>query len=72
MTNIKFVKTLMEFSNYGALVQAFIIQAIVHYCDHIIANEEEVKKSMEKGFISPDAWIGIAKEIKTKIENRKP
>jgi hypothetical protein len=65
ITNIEFVTNLMQFSEYGALAQSFIIEAIRYY-------SEAVSKSTPtddgKSFISPVLWHKIAVDIKEKLE----
>lgn len=70
MDNVEFVTWLMNYSNYGGLVQAFIINAIQHHSKEVIANENELRESMKNHIINPEAWIGIAKELAKKIEER--
>lgn len=59
MTNVEKVTHMMEHSNYGALKQVFIMEAIRNY------SEQTVKSDFSKwnnGFISKDAWKSIAEE----------
>ncbi len=71
-TNVQFVKKTMEFSNYGALAQLFVIDAIQKQADRIAKTPiEELRKAFgENAFINPDAWHGVAKEIQAKLEAR--
>lgn len=64
-TNIDFVTDLMSFSNYGALAQVFVIEAIAEYADLCAA-----ERLPDGSFISPDAWQGVAKEIQQKLNDR--
>jgi len=66
-TNTEFVTELMEFSPYGGLVQAFIIQGIQDYAKRVLANPIPTE-GRSKQFINPDAWEGIAKDITAKID----
>jgi len=73
-TNEDFMNDLMNISPYGILCQAFIIQAIEHYCDKMIADKERIlaedKENQDNGkisIVSHEAWIGIAEDIKTRI-----
>lgn len=61
-TNVEFVTELMEFSNHGALSQVFIIEAIRRYAE--ACSERRIS---DNGFISPDAWQGVAREIRDKL-----
>lgn len=59
LTNVGFVRKIMEYSRYGALKQSFIIEAILFYSKHIASMKAEEFKT---GLISAEAWIGIANE----------
>lgn len=67
-TNVAFVKELMEFSRFGALTQAFILQAIDQFSKQVAASDPA--KYPEVGLVSPEVWIGIAKEVQTKLAKR--
>ena len=63
-TNVEYITHIMECSKHGALMQAFIIDALIKYSAEVIKNEEKVKESMkDNDFISPEAWVGCAKEL---------
>jgi len=64
-TNEEFVVELMNYSPYGGLVQAFIICGIESYCNDVIKNAEHIPIS---GLVSREVWIGIAKDIKAKLD----
>ena len=66
-TNIQFVKNLMEQSNYGPLAQLFVIDAIAKFADKVATADP---KDAESALVSGEAWIGVAKEIKSKIDGR--
>jgi hypothetical protein len=66
-TNVEFVTRLMEFSNYGALAQIFVIEALRRWSD-LVAEAEPAK--VDSPMISGHAWVGVAKEIKAKLEER--
>ena len=64
-TNVEFVTELMEFSAYGGLIQAFVLQALEQYCARVAAaSPEEVDTPM----VSGHAWHGCAVEIQQKLE----
>jgi hypothetical protein len=67
-TNVEFVTNLMEFSRYGGLVQVFVIQALDQYSKRV---SEADPATLNNGFISGEAWVGIAKEIQRKLEERQ-
>lgn len=64
-TNVDFVTRLMEFSPYGALTQAFIIEAIGRYADQCAE-----QRLPEDGLISADAWQAAAKWIQNEIRQK--
>ena len=68
MTNTEFVEHMMTFSNYGALAQLFVLDAIGKFADRVAASKPEDYPA--DGFVNPESWIGVAKEIKHKIANR--
>ena len=62
-TNVEFVTELMEFSNHGALMQAFVITAIQEY-----AETWAVQRLSDGGMISPNQWQACAEEVLAKLE----
>ena len=66
MTNVALVKRLMEFSPQGALMQAFVIEALAHYAESALQQGTWHGAS----FISQDAWKACAAEVKATIEGR--
>jgi hypothetical protein len=67
-TNIEFVTRIMDFSNYGPLAQLFILEAIRNWSE-LVAKADPVK--MDTPIFSGHAWVGVAKEIKAKLEERR-
>ncbi len=63
-TNVQIVKSIMENSQYGALAQAFVIDALMKWSDKI-ANTDP--KLLEHGLVNADSWVGVAKEIQSKL-----
>lgn len=68
LTNVEFVKDLMEFSNYGALAQMFVMDALAKWSDRV--SKADLAQFGSASIVSPEAWIGVAKEIKAKIDDR--
>ena len=66
-TNVQFVKEMMEFSDYGSLAQLFVLDALDKWSKLIASKQPE---EVETGFISGEAWVGVAKEIQAKIAAR--
>jgi hypothetical protein len=67
-TNVEFVTNMMEFSKYGALSQIFILEAIRNWSE-LVAKGDPAK--LDSPMISGQAWVGVAKEIQQKIQDRK-
>lgn len=64
--NVELVTAMMEFSRFGALAQGFIIEAITRYAKLVSTSSPE--HYGQGSVVSPEAWIGVAKEIKTKMD----
>ena len=67
MTNVEFVTNIMEYSKHGPLAQAFIIEAISKWSE-LVSKADPAK--LDTPFMSGAAWVGVAKEIYTKTEER--
>ncbi|WP_315729864.1 hypothetical protein [Bradyrhizobium sp. SZCCHNRI2010] len=65
--NITFVSDLMNHSQYGALAQIFVIDALSKWSE-IIAKTDPVE--IDSPMINGQSWVAVAKEIKQKIEER--
>ena len=59
-TNTKFVHDLMEYSKFGALTQAFIIEAITQYASKVAQADP---KDLGNGLINGHRWQEIAKDV---------
>lgn len=68
MTNVEAVTELMEFSRYGALAQAFVMDALAKHSQAVADADLAALASMEGGLVSPAAWQGVAREIAEKLE----
>ncbi len=65
MTNIEKVQHIMSYSSYGALAQIFVMDALTKWTGIISkASPEQV----ENGFVNPEAWIGVAREIQNALK----
>ncbi len=64
-TNVEFMTDLMEYSDSGALMQAFVIEALYYYSKVMLDNPLP-----EKGFINPEAWTRCATEAIEAINGR--
>lgn len=70
MTNLECITDLMTFSHYGALAQAFVMDALSKHASRIAAMplEELAEKFGNQPAVSAKAWHGVANEIHDKLE----
>ena len=70
MTNLDCVTAIMTFSRYGALAQAFVMDALSKHASHIAAMppEELQEQFGDRPTISAEAWQAVAREIHQKLE----
>ena len=66
-TNVEFVADLMEFSAHGALIQAFVMQALEQYARRVAAMTPE---ELDTPKVSGHAWHGCAVELRDKLAKR--
>lgn len=64
-TNVEFLTELMEYSNYGPLMQGFVMEALRTYAQAVVQRQDELPTD---GFVSPAAWAGCASELLEKLE----
>lgn len=64
MTNVKYLTEIMEFSRFGPLAQAFVIEALARYATEIKACKSE---DLDSPGLSGAAWVGVANEIDAKL-----
>lgn len=61
-TNEELVAFHFQWSRYGAMGQAFVMEAILKYASQVMLMSYEERAAMEKGFIHPDLWQACARE----------
>lgn len=66
-TNVEFLTDLMEYSAYGPLVQAFVLQGLQQYAKQVAASTPE---ALDTPMVSGHAWHGIAVEVRDKLAAR--
>jgi hypothetical protein len=66
-TNVEFVTELMEFSAHGALIQAFVLQALQQYAQRVAAMDPQ---ALDTPMVSGHAWHGCAVEVRDKLARR--
>jgi glutamate racemase len=64
-TNMEFMFDIMNFSPYGGLCQAFVIEAVRFYCEQIV---KTTPKADPSAIINPVAWHGIATDILKRLK----
>lgn len=68
-TNVQIVKAIMEGGSYGALTQAFVVQAIRAYAEEIAtAPAPAAPADGSVPFIAADAWRSVAAEIRGALD----
>ena len=65
LNNIKFVEQLMSVSPYGGLVQAFVIEALRSYSEHVASAEVDYNPN---ALIDPETWKKIAEDVLKQIK----
>lgn len=71
--NTEFVTRLMDYAQSGPLMQMFIIQALSTFAELVIESAEDGdlhKEMADNSFISPEAWLACAKELRCEMEQR--
>ncbi len=66
-SNVEFVTELMEFSAHGALIQAFVLQALQQYAQRVAALDPQ---ALDTPMVSGHAWHGCALEVRDKLARR--
>ena len=66
-TNIQLVRHIMEYSQVGALKQAFVIEALYQYSQQILKDKEAWPQN---SFVSQEAWQTCAEETLASITGR--
>lgn len=69
-TNLECLTDIMEFSRYGALAQAFVMDALSKHAERVatLPLDELQKQLGDHPLVSARAWHGVAREIHTKLE----
>lgn len=70
MTNLECLTQIMTFSRYGALAQAFVMDALSKQAKHIAQMPlEQLQESFgDHPMIGANAWQLVAKEIHEKLQ----
>ena len=65
-TNVEFVTELMQFSQYGALAQLFVIDALIKHSAAVAAADNP--QAFSNGLIHGPTWVDCAKDIKRQLD----
>ncbi|CAG9257986.1 conserved hypothetical protein [Burkholderia diffusa] len=65
-TNLECITEIMTFSRYGALAQAFVMDALSQHAARVA--QTPLSELQVNPMISARAWHGVAQEIHTKLE----
>ena len=70
MTNLECLTNLRTFSRYGALAEAFVMDALSKHAAQVAGMPLEVltEKFGDQPIVSAKAWHGVANEIHHKLE----
>jgi aminopeptidase-like protein len=64
-TNIQLVRHIMEYSQVGALKQAFVIEALYQYSQQILDDKDAWPQN---SFVSQEAWQTCAEETLNQLK----
>lgn len=67
LTNVEKITQIMEYSEFGALAQIFVMDAVSKFANLVANTPIEELESMRNGLISPEGWRGVATEIAEKL-----
>ena len=69
-TNVECVTKLMEYSRFGALSQAFVIDALMRHAETVakLTDEQVAHLDANPTLFSMNAWRAVAQEIKTALD----
>ena len=69
LTNVEKITQIMEYSEFGALAQMFVMDAVSKFANLVANTPIEELESMRNGLISPEGWRGVAVEIAEKLRS---
>jgi len=68
-TNEELVRKMMNYSNYGALAQAFIMEAIARYADECAAmTDEQCAFANSNSGVNMETWRAVGREVKAQMD----
>lgn len=70
LTNVEFVTDMMQFSRFGPLAQMFVLDALTKQATTVANLTKEQLAPMKDSIVAPEAWQGVAIEIRDKLNTR--
>lgn len=68
-SNVELLTHMMTFSAYGALAQAFIIDALTKHAEAVASLTDEELAAMDTASpVHMNAWRGVAREVKEQMD----
>lgn len=69
-SNVELMTDIWELSNFGALAQMFVLEALATYTQKVSQADPAELERMGGGFVSAATWRAIAQEIAMKLQRR--
>lgn len=71
MDNIEWMSHIATFSDHGALMQMFMLDALYKYATKVASMDpKDVAQAMRGSAVNAEAWHGTAKELVRRFEER--
>lgn len=67
--NLEMIRKLMEHSNAGPVMQAFILQALISHAEKMLKATDE-QLGGDRGLVSPTVWRTCAGEVQKAMDER--
>lgn len=69
-TNIEFITEIMTLSQFGALAEIFVLDALTKFTKQVVEATPEDLRAMDNCLIRSVSWQGVAREIQHKLARR--
>lgn len=60
-------KALSKLTKIDPIAYLFVMTAIDNHCSNVLADEEGTIKAMERSFVSGEAWVRTAKDLRKSV-----
>lgn len=67
LNNTQFITELMDFSELGGIMHAFVLECLRVYAKEVISRQNEIP---DNGLMSRELWVACANECLEKLEKR--